>query len=274
MLKYFTKTATGYSHIKNKSCCQDFSAVYHDEERTIITACDGHGGRIYIRSDLGSKFASKALITVLQKIENSLFYKYSKDERAEKIKLAVLCEWNALVERSLSESRFTKREVFNLSEEERRHLTFHPEKAYGTTLNGVMAFGNKLVCVNLGDGGVFTVKKGIVEPVFNAEDDDTVANITYSMCAEDAYKHINVAILDLREYDGVIACTDGVLNPYRNLPNFTVSFVKPVICRLINDDYCAIADFIEKLGNRLGIGDDVSFSVMMKSDVSARHYKE
>lgn len=274
MLKYFNKTATGYSHIKNKSCCQDFSAVYHDDERTIITACDGHGGKIYIRSDSGSKFASKAVITTLQKLENSLFYKYSKDEIAEKIKLSVLCEWNALVERSLSDNRFTKRETENLSEDEKHDLKIHPEKAYGTTLNGVMTFGNKLVCVNIGDGGVFTLKKGAVVPVFNTEDDETVANITYSMCAEDAYKHINVAILDLREYDGVIACTDGVLNPYRNMSNFTQSFVKPIIFRLMHDDYKAVAEFIEKLGNRLGIGDDVSFSAIMKSEVNIRHYKE
>ena len=58
MIAYFTKTNIGYSHLKANKRCQDYSACYHDEERTIITACDGHGGALYVRSHLGSKFAS------------------------------------------------------------------------------------------------------------------------------------------------------------------------------------------------------------------------
>ena len=54
MTTFFTKTAIGFSHVVENKVCQDFSASYHDEERTIITACDGHGGDIYVRSHLGS----------------------------------------------------------------------------------------------------------------------------------------------------------------------------------------------------------------------------
>lgn len=273
MLNYFSKTAIGYSHANSGKRCQDFSCSYRDEEKTIITACDGHGGKIYIRSDLGSKFASKAALSVLSKTENSLFYRYGKDQIAEKIKLETLCEWNALVEKHLSYNRFTKRETEILTDEEKRTLTLKPEKAYGTTLNGVMALGNKLICVNIGDGGIFTLKRGSVEPVFDDGDDEPVANLTYSMCGEDAYKHISVKILDFREYDGVIACTDGVLNPYRSLSNFTESFVKPVTLKLIAAEYGAVSDFIEKLGNKLGVGDDVSFSAIIKPELSVRRYK-
>ena len=63
---YFTRSARGYNHINNDIVCQDFSAAYHDDERTIITACDGHGGSIYFRSNRGSKFASNALINALK----------------------------------------------------------------------------------------------------------------------------------------------------------------------------------------------------------------
>ena len=50
---FFTKTETGYAHTNAGKRCQDFSASYSDEERTIVTACDGHGGNVYIRSHLG-----------------------------------------------------------------------------------------------------------------------------------------------------------------------------------------------------------------------------
>ena len=68
---FFTKTSIGYSHVTANKRCQDFSASYSDEERTIVTACDGHGGNAYIRSHLGAKFASKAVIDVLREIERT-----------------------------------------------------------------------------------------------------------------------------------------------------------------------------------------------------------
>ena len=52
MCVFFTKTAIGANHLKNGLPCQDHSASYHDEERTIVTVCDGHGGALYIRSGL------------------------------------------------------------------------------------------------------------------------------------------------------------------------------------------------------------------------------
>lgn len=274
MLKCFNRTSIGFSHLKTGKRCQDYSCSYHDGERSIITACDGHGGKLYIRSDLGSKFASKAVTAELLKTEQSIFRKYDEKEISEKLKIAVLCGWNALVEQHLSEHRIAKQETADLSDEERRTLALNPEKAYGTTLNGVMVSGNKLVCVNLGDGGIFGLKRGKAIPVFGSEEDDAVANLTYSLCGEDAFHHLKVAVLDFGEYDGVIACTDGALNPYRNLPNFEQSFVNPVVSRLLSGKDAEVADFIDKLGKELGTGDDVTFSAIIKSETSLKRYKE
>lgn len=105
MVKFFTKTAIGYTHVQTEKICQDFSACYHDDERTIITACDGHGGEIYIRSDKGSKFASEAIINVFKRVEKSVFYRANREEIEKKLRLEILCEWNALVERNLAKSR-------------------------------------------------------------------------------------------------------------------------------------------------------------------------
>ena len=80
MITCFAKTSIGYSHVTANKRCQDFSASYSDEERTIVTACDGHGGNVYIRSHLGSKFASNAVIDVLREIEKTAFYKAKKEE--------------------------------------------------------------------------------------------------------------------------------------------------------------------------------------------------
>lgn len=272
MITYFTKTNIGYSHIKDNKVCQDYSACYHDEERTIITACDGHGGRIYVRSHLGSKYASNAAIMVLRELDKSDFYKYSRRDICNKLRLKILCEWNAMIERDLSKKCLSKREVVNLNEEELFKLRQNPEKAYGTTLNAAMIYGNKLICVSIGDGGVYLVRKGeVAEGV--KEDEETVANITYSMCQADAYEHLKVEVYDFSDLDGVLVCTDGLINPYQCMSNFKLNFVKPICLTLQEGNLQEMNDFIVKLGEKIGIGDDVSFGIAMKTGISLRGYK-
>ena len=272
MIAYFTKTNIGYSHLKENKPCQDYSACYHDEERTIITACDGHGGKTYIRSNVGSRYASKAIMSVFQEVDKSLFYRYTRQEICDKLRLQILCEWNALVERHLSEKGFCKRELADLDEEQVFKLKQNPAKAYGTTLQGAMIFGNKLICVSLGDGGIFIVRKGQLYTVFE-EDDETVANLTYSMCQEDAYKHLKVEIFDFSDLEGVLVCTDGVVNPYQSIPTFREKFVKPICIKLQEGKQEEIDEFITAMGERIGIGDDVSLAMAMKTGISLRGYR-
>ena len=272
MIACFSKTNIGYLHTREGKVCQDFSASYHDEERTIIAACDGHGGKAYIRSDIGSRYAVKAVLSAFQGVERSLFYRCSKEEICDKLRLQILCEWNNLVENHLTKKRISKRETEGLSEEELFKLRRFPVKAYGTTLQGAMLFAGKLICVSLGDGGIFLLKKGEVIPAFE-EDEETVANLTYSLCQEDAYQYLKAAVFDLSEFDGVLACTDGVVNPYQSLFNFKERFVKPVCLNLQEGRYEETADFLKDLGEKLGTGDDVSMAIAMKTGISLRGYR-
>lgn len=263
---YFTKTSIGYSHIKSDKPCQDFSACYHDGERTIVTACDGHGGSLYVRSQLGSKFASLAVMRVFSELSPHIWRRYSKEDVAEKLKLNILCEWNAMVERSISEEPIRRKETRHLSEQDEFQLKVNGAKAYGTTLNGAMVLGDRLVCASLGDGGVFLIKKDGIYPAFNdGDEEETVANITYSMCQEDAYKHLKTGIFDVSDIDGVLLCTDGVINPYRNIENFNLSFVQPVVKLAKDEKLSKIDEFVARLGTEIGIGDDVSLGLILKS---------
>ena len=273
MITYFTKTNVGYSHLKTNQPCQDYSACYHDEERTIVTACDGHGGKVYIRSNVGSRYASNAIISVFQEVDKSLFYRYSRQEICDKLRLQILCEWNALVERHLNEKGFSKRELEGLDKEQVFKLKQNPVKAYGTTLQGAMIFGNKLICVSLGDGGIFLVRKGQLSTAFEG-DEETVANLTYSMCQEDAYKYLKVGIFDFSDLDGVLVCTDGVVNPYQSLGNFKEKFVKPICIKLQEGKQVEMDEFITAMGEKIGIGDDVSLAMAMKMGVSLRGYRK
>ncbi len=273
MVKYFTKTAIGYSHIRAGKVCQDYSACYHDDKRTIVTACDGHGGEIYVRSDRGSRFASEAIVNVFKGVEKSALYRADREKTEKKLRLEILCEWNALVDRDLSHKSISKRETAGLNEDKIFRLKSDPQVAYGTTLNGAMIFGNKLICASLGDGGCFVFKRGEVFTVFDDNSDENVANLTYSMCQADAFDHLSVKIIDLSAADGVIVFTDGLINPYRSLENFGGALVRPVVSKLIAGKTAEISDFITDMGEKIGIGDDVSVGIILSSAIKQKYYK-
>ena len=89
MIEHFNITSIGYSHVKADKVCQDHSLSYFDGERTIITACDGHGGDVYIRSHKGSKFASLATLRAMLDAESLSFRKYTAEEIEHNLALAV-----------------------------------------------------------------------------------------------------------------------------------------------------------------------------------------
>lgn len=270
----FNQTSIGWSHLNSGICCQDFSASYQDRERAVVTACDGHGGAVYVRSDRGAKFASCALINVLQNISERLLNRARKPEITEQLRVQVLCEWNALVERDLAAHPLSRRELSGLTEDERFCLKQEPEKAYGTTAMGAMLIGNRLVCISLGDGGCYLYRKGTIQPTFpeNGEDEQ-VANLTHSLCQSDAGRYLQIGIFNASEFDGVLLCTDGVINPYRTREIFARAFAMPVIASLANEKATAVSDFITQLGMRIGQGDDVSLAVLAKERLPACYRK-
>ena len=270
---FFTKTEIGHSHINTGKRCQDFSASYNDEERTIVTACDGHGSNVYFRSHLGAKFASNSVIDVLRDIERSAFNKNKKEAVVENIRLNILCRWNALAEGHLERNPFRSADVIGLTESEVLSLRKNPIKAYGTTLNAAMILGTKIVCVSLGDGGCFLVKGGVVTPAFAEDEDEPVANITYSLCQDDAFSHLRVSVYELSAYDGVVVCTDGMINPYQNLSNFSTGLIAPAIATLNSGNGKSLEAFVSQVGTRLGTGDDVSLGIVVKDKLSSRIYK-
>ena len=269
---FFTKTETGHSHLARGARCQDHSASYNDEERTIITACDGHGGDVYIRSHIGAAFASRAAIDVLRDVDRPSLFRGRWEGFAECLRLNVLCRWNELVEAHLKKHPIRSGEISNLTAQEVLSLKKNPVKAYGTTLNAAMILGTKIICVTIGDGGCFLVKGGVASSAFPEDEDEPVANVTYSLCQDDAFTHLQVSIHDLSAYDGAVVCTDGMLNPYQNLKNFSTGLIAPAILNLYLGKADKLSSFVSEVGLKLGTGDDVSLGVLVKGKVSVRAY--
>ncbi|MCR5456947.1 MAG: protein phosphatase 2C domain-containing protein [Clostridiales bacterium] len=269
----FNKSAMGYLHKESKTPCQDYSASYKDSERTIITCCDGHGGKIHIRSHVGSHMASNAIINVFRSLSYSELKSNNEEEIIKKIKLNLLCDWNRQVEEQIGRKPISKSECRELTINKIDALKDNPSRAFGTTMTGAMVMRNKLVVVGIGDTEVIGVRKG-KRIRFLEDENDPAANVTYSMCQEEAFKYLRVKILDWRDYDGVFLCTDGLSGPYQSYENFDKSFIKPVILKTLKTDSLShVSDYVDEVANKIGIGDDVSLSFILKDGTVKRHYK-
>lgn len=273
MTEHFNVTSIGYSHLRCQKVCQDFSSSYSDGERTVITTCDGHGGDVYVRSHKGSRFASIAILKAMLDTESLSFRKYCAEEIEHNLKLNVLCEWNRLVNEELSAHPIRKSELLGLTQSEIDSIRQNPSKAYGTTLGGAMLLGNRLVCLGLGDGGCFLIRNGEITPAFEEDEDEPVANVTYSLCGDKAFEHMKARIFDVRGIDGVLICTDGLLAPYQSTENFKRSFVRPAVRHILGGNVPLLKDFISDLGMRSGIGDDVSLAMILKRSTREKLYR-
>ena len=272
MYYIFNKTDTGYRHLKENKPCQDFSASYQDKDRLIITCCDGHGGDIYVRSDRGSRFASQAIINVFSNMKYSLL---KRDEKAiDNIKLSILCEWNRLVEEDLAKRPIKRREVEHLDDDKLDRIIFNKVRVYGTTLSGAMVYKNKLVIVSIGDTEAMGVYKGKIIKIFDDEN-DPVANVTYSMCQEDAFKYLNVRIMNVKDLDGIFLYTDGLSSPFAFYDAFKEGFIKPSMRQIIQSgNPIYFNEFVSTLAKEKGVGDDVSLAFIISSNSKLKYYKK
>ncbi len=265
MVFLYNKSVTGYNHKKVGSICQDYSDSFYDGKFQIITACDGHGGNIYFRSDVGSKLASDSIMIVFSKYNERKIEQMILNKNFDKLKLDILCMWNILVEQHYNLNKFSEEELFNLDEEDIRRLEKNYTIAYGSTLNAVVVTNKYLICIQVGDGGIFLLKNKKADIAF-LDNDENVANITQSLCGDDVFNHLYITTYEKSKYLGAIICTDGLLTPYKTLNNFHENFILPYIenFKIINKESIKRMDeFIEKLGNEDGVGDDVTLSSVL-----------
>ena len=260
----FSKSCRGFAHIKSGKPCQDYSLSYQDPERTILACCDGHGGDVYVRSARGSKFAANAVLNVFSSLSPRFLAKHRGEEAEAKIKMELLCEWNRLAEEDLQRHALSKRELECLDEAKKESLLANPIKAYGTTMTGALLLGNWLVIASIGDSECILLSKGTMECPL-ASEDDPAGNITYSLCQDDAYRHIRVKVLPFRGIAGVFLMTAGFAGPYQSYANLEASFLKPLAKRAALEGSSSFAgDLVQELAERRGSGDDVSLAFLLK----------
>lgn len=222
-MKVFNKSTIGESHIADQKPCQDYSLSYKSNSgASIAIVSDGHGGKSYFRSQIGSEtacyVAKECLDSFINCVDKSLYAVEGKEviriypltaiehpgkvgqpeEQLRQLSKSIIHKWKQEVSKDAKERELNEWEMSNVAEEDRAQLNNDEKRyrAYGCTLMAFVTTSDYWFALHLGDGKCIAFhdeRTGMVwsEPL--PWDDKCFLNKTTSLCANDAYESFRFA---------------------------------------------------------------------------------
>ena len=270
--KSFNLTAQGASHIKKNKECQDASLSYQDENCAIAVVCDGHGGDDYVRSAIGSKFASAIAKKNIQKfllgMDKEKFF-LNPDKQLKILEASIISHWNESVSDYHSKHPFDEAELIVVSEKAKKRYLEDGKiwSAYGTTLIAVAMNEDYWFAIHIGDGKCVAINHAgeFKQPI--PWDPKCFLNATTSICDSDAidnFRHFYSDKLPAAVFVG----SDGIDDCFNNNEQL-YNLYKTVLYSFATTDFkeaCeGLADYLPRLSAK-GSGDDVSIAALLDMD--------
>ena len=261
----------GASHTKKGLPNQDsvnFGGVFP----SFVAVSDGHGGKKYIRSQVGSYLATLAIKEVVEETAILSTSMPDMEEAIRHIKSRFLLRWQDKVDDDLEEMPFTDEEKAfieeNLTENEINDLAEKPRTAYGTTFLAAIAYDDVVLILQHGDGDIVglydEVAEDLVEP-----DSRNFAGQTLSLASVfDAAEIYHRVIMGETNLPCVIALfTDGIKNSYNdtNLDEIEKFYKIPLAIKTSlkkREDLVAGLNTLLTQVTTYGSGDDVTAAVL------------
>ncbi|MBQ4494378.1 MAG: protein phosphatase 2C domain-containing protein [Selenomonadaceae bacterium] len=222
----FAASVHGKKYRERGLPCQDSSDALEFDNVQAIAVADGHGGRDYFRSDIGSRLAVQVAFEQIKKFcadikdseifpENSIRY----------FELELWEEWQRAVKDDWSKNPFNVEEERwqGVSDKYKARYTSADERyipvAYGTTLLLAVSIGWQVLLVQIGDGSCVVLQRDgeFKSPV--PPDAESFGYVTTSLCDADGYKKFRHVVLDCAEDSpltpvAIFLSTDGLDDCY------------------------------------------------------------
>ncbi len=270
-LKTFNISVPGHCHIRLNKVCQDSSAACSDGSCAIAVVCDGHGGKDYVRSDVGSELAAETAKACIKEFAARIDpeeMKRRSDLLLFELEKSIIGVWNGKVRRHFEQNPFTGGEMAAVSDRARRkYLDRRIESAYGTTLIAAAVTPDYWFCIQIGDGSCAAAgaEAGFEQPV--PPDEKCLGKVTTSLCDSEAinlFRHCYSEKLPA----AVFLSSDGVVNSFRDESKLEhlytavlYSFATDVFEKAEND----LRDYLPRLSKQ-GSGDDISLAAILDMD--------
>ena len=293
----FGRTARGFHHIQKGIPCEDASLSFTAEEErySIAAVADGHGAKACFRSGTGSEIAVQTALQCLREFAEA--YLKTKDTEARfyedilrneryrnmtvrQLTDTIVARWNDRVMEDYAEHPPAREEIERKgADADAFDPDQHPALIYGTTLIAALWMPGCLLIIQQGDGrcNVVYPDGSFHQPV--PWDPRCDANVTTSMCDEDAAQSFRSCVIDLGDTP-VTACllgSDGVEDAYgdtyaetENSPQLmggVYTFFKDLLCSLSEMEQEDFEHYLQEMlpvfsergrYSQCGSGDDVS----------------
>lgn len=277
-------TVCGSSHGRSGTPNQDAvywrsSAGTGEENIVCVAVADGHGGNKYIRSSLGSMFAVRETVDVLEHFAREMLSNPESRSSGssisriaqETLPRSVTRRWDIAVRSHFHSQDFTENEFENLTEQQRAELRARPQIAYGSTVLGTVVTDVFILYLQLGDGDILTVTETgeVSSPLI--DDPRAFANETPSLCNGNAWQDFRILYQPTDDHLPalIVLTTDGYRNSYGTRDGF--SFVGSDILReLLLSGPPQIAEAIPiflKTTTENGSGDDITIANVFRTEL-------
>ena len=237
----------GASHIRKNIPCEDYGMKYENEHCRIFVLGDGHGDTNCPRSSIGSEYVCKTAVECLCEFEKNIrecswtekiFDPKEAEALVRQLIRSIVGKWSEKVSEEYSSHPLSEEEIGGLSEE--YALKYKSGQRighiYGTTLIAGLQTDRYLLLIHQGDGRCVAFDKNgdPSQPV--PWDEKCMANITTSVCDDDAVSRCRYNVIDMSE-NPVIACfsgSDGVEDSFSSFDSM-YSFYRMLIKRICED---------------------------------------
>ena len=274
-------TVQGFEHIKHQIPCEDSGLIYETEYYRIFTVADGHGDSNCPRSKFGSETACRIAVEEMDRFsldiqengwESKLLSEGKESEAlVRQLVTSIVAKWIKTVNEDIESNPLTEEERNGCDRYlERYDKGERLEHIYGTTLIAALYTEKYLLLIQQGDGRcvIFDQKGSVTQPI--PWDDRCFANVTTSLCDEDAIQRFRFCAIDVNETP-IIACmagSDGVEDSFPSMDMMYV-FYRDLLIYASENGAEALNEHLEEIlpdFSRNGSGDDVTICGIVDAD--------
>lgn len=271
----------GSEHIRHQIPCEDSGLVRETEFCRIFAVADGHGDTNCPRSKFGSDAACRIAAAEMEKFcqdirENAwesrlLSAGKESDTLVRQLITSIVAKWIKTVNEDFESAPLTDEERAGCSKYiDRYDRGERLEHIYGTTLIAALLTDRYLLMIQQGDGRcvVFGPDGTVGQPI--PWDDKCFANVTTSLCDEDAIQRFRFRVIDLNEATPIacLAGSDGVEDSFPSMDMMYV-FYRDLLVYASENGTEALNEHLAEIlpeFSRTGSGDDVTICGFVDSD--------
>lgn len=211
-----TATARGSAHrddVPNQDAVACAVVIASAGQQLHVAAvADGHGGRRYVRSAVGSRCAVDLAVDQVRVAVGAAPPRVDLNTLLRQATRELVGRWRAEVLEHTARHPFTSEEAEQAGTQD---LSRDPLIAYGATLLVMITRGSEVALAQLGDGDALVRRQGALAARPVPGDDRLIAGETTSLCLPGAEDDFRFASLDPAEdVDLVVLATDGYGNSF------------------------------------------------------------